>query len=86
MTDPARHTPYRHPVVYRTARGAALSDGRAAAGAMRAALPPVPVPVPVSEAFRVQRAAEADVIDVDDTGRDDAAGLYDVRRYREPND
>jgi len=83
MTDSAGQPPYRHPVVYRTARGLALSEGREATGVVRAALPP---PVRVSESHRVQRGAELEVIDADDTGRDDAAGLYDVRRYSEPND
>ncbi|HVN99793.1 MAG TPA: hypothetical protein VMT49_07115 [Steroidobacteraceae bacterium] len=84
MTDPAAQAPYRHPVVYRTVRGAALSGGRAAPGIVRAALPPPPGPV--GETFPVQRAGAADVIDVEATGRDDAAGLYDARRYSEPND
>lgn len=84
MTDAADPPAYRHPVVYRTVRGLTLSGGREAAGLVRAALPPPPLRA--SETLRVQRGADLDVIDVVDTGDDEAAGLYDVRRYSEPND
>ena len=83
MTEPGDPPAYRHPVVYRTVRGLALSGSREVGGGVRTALPP---PLRSSVTLRVQRGADLDVIDVDGTDHDDAAGLYDVRRYSEPND
>ncbi|MDE2219307.1 MAG: DUF305 domain-containing protein, partial [Gammaproteobacteria bacterium] len=67
-------SPYRHSVVYRTARGAALSGGRALTLLVAPAAPGRIALVPDAEAGR------------DESGADDAAGVYDARRYSEPND
>ena len=96
MTDSADQRAYRHPVVYRTVRGLALSGGRQAGGAFRGALQ---APTRIAGLVRAQRAVDPDLPDADggaDAARattadaasayDDAAGLYELRRYSEPND
>lgn len=94
MIDPADQPAYRHPVVYRTVRGLRLSGGREAAGTVHSALQP---PLRASETVRVRRGTDTDTIDAgatpgtvsvqnESTVQDDSAGLYELRRYSEPND
>jgi hypothetical protein len=100
MTDPADSPPFRHPAVYRTVRGLALSGSRALPGAgQHAANPALAAPLRVSAVLRVRPASElaapvvASAPEPDDAaghcdadGLYDAAGSHDSRRYREPND
>jgi hypothetical protein len=92
MTDLADPPPLRHVAVYRTVRGLALSGSRAqpATGLRGANSAPVAPPLRVSAVLRVRPAAElaATVVPVVPVvpEADEAAGLYDVRRYSEPND
>jgi len=88
MTDPADQGAYRHPVVYRTVRGLRLSGGRATDGAPGSVLaPPRRERIPLD----VQRGPDLDA-DGPASGRDgerapdDSTSLYELRRYREPND
>jgi hypothetical protein len=101
MTDPDDRPVYRHPAVYRTARGTTLSGGREAAGTVRAAVQPVRI----SETVSVRRGIDPDAIEAvtalerapepapepapeseSVSTQDDSAGLYELRRYAEPND
>ena len=85
MTDPADPPPFRHPAVYRTVRGLALSGSRALpATGSHSANPALATPMRVSAVLRVRPASELAPAAV--AGPDDAAGLYDAHRYREPND
>jgi hypothetical protein len=79
MTDPSDPPPFRHPAVYRTVRGLALSGSRTlpAAGSHSGNSPP-DAPLRVSAVLRARPAREPEP--------DDAVGLYDARRYSEPND
>lgn len=89
MTEAVDPSAFRHATVYRTVRGLTLSGGREAGGAVRAVAQP---PVRISEIVRVQRGTDLDLVDTDDTApdaapvQDDSAGLYELRRYSEPND
>ena len=75
MTDSTEAPAYRHPQVYHTMRGLMLSGGRGSAGPVVAAPPVAARPVSLPG---VARQAEP--------AHDDAAGLYELRRYSEPND
>ena len=102
MTNPADPPPFRHPAVYRTVRGTALSGSRALPGAgRRDGNPALAAPLRVSAVLRVRPASElaatvilaaptdtARVEPEPDVAADiyDAVGLYDTRRYSEPND
>ena len=80
MTDSTEAPAYRHPQVYHTMRGLMLSGGRGSAGPVVAAPPVAAPPVaarPVSLPGVARQAEPA---------HDDAAGLYELRRYSEPND
>ena len=70
MTDSTKTPAYRHPQVYHTMRGSMLSGGRGFARPVVAA-PPASLPGIVKEV---------------EPAHDDAAGLYELRRYSEPND
>jgi hypothetical protein len=73
MTDSTEAPAYRHPQVYHTMRGLMLSGGRGPAGPVVAALPAPVVSLP-------------GIVEQAEPGHDDAAGLYELRRYSEPND
>jgi hypothetical protein len=88
MTDPADPPPLRHAAVYRTVRGLALSGSRALPASARPAGIAAPAaPLRVSAVVHVRPASElAAPVAALVPEPDDAAGLYDVRRYSEPND
>jgi hypothetical protein len=102
MTDRADPSPRRHQAVYRTVRGTALSGSRALPGSVSHRGDPAPAaPLRISAILRVRPASElaaavmpaapADIARVGPephhAGDDcDADGLYDTRRYSEPND
>jgi len=73
MTDTIAAPAYRHPQVYHTKRGTMLSGGRGSGSPVVAALP-----APASSLPSLVQEAEP--------AHDDAAGLYELRRYSEPND
>jgi hypothetical protein len=73
MTDSTEAPAYRHPQVYHTMRGLMLSSGRGPAGPVLAALP---APAALLPSIVVEA----------EPAHDDAAGLYELRRYSEPND
>ncbi|MGH8252609.1 MAG: hypothetical protein ACRES2_01130 [Steroidobacteraceae bacterium] len=79
MTDPADAPAYRHPQVYHTMRGLALSGGRGAADPA-SAVAQASATAAGSESLRVQSQIEHE------PAHDDSAGLYELRRYSEPND
>ena len=102
MTDPADPPLFRHPAVYRTVRGLALSGSRAlpATGRQSATAAPATL-LRVSAVLRVRPASELAAAAVltapigfarvapepdDADGLFDAAGGRDARRYSEPND
>ena len=102
MTNPADPPPFRHPAVYRTVRGTALSGSRALPGAgRRDGNPALAAPLRVSAVLRVRPASELAAAELlaaptgfarvepepdDADGLFDAAGGRDARRYSEPND
>jgi len=93
MTDPADPPPFRHPAVYRTVRGLALSGSRALPDSGRhSGNPALAAPLRVSAVLRVRPASElaapvAPAVSARvEPEPDDSAGLYDARRYSEPND
>ena len=93
MTEPADPPPFRHPAVYRTVRGIALSGSRTLPGAARLAGNTAPAaPLRVSAVLRVRPASALAAPAAPATSVraepeiDDAAALYDARRYSEPND
>jgi hypothetical protein len=73
MTDSTEAPAYRHPQVYHTMRGLMLSGGRGSAGPVAAALPAPVVSLPR-------------LVEEPEPAHDDAAALYERRRYSEPND
>ena len=80
--SPALESAYRHPTVYRTVRGLALSGGRAGVASGPNAAGTLP-PLRSSEKYQVRRGVGR----VDPApAHDDAAGLFDAVRYSEPND
>ena len=89
MTDPADQGAYRHPVVYRTVRGLTLSGGRATGGVPGGSV--LAPPRRERNPLNVQRGPDLDA-DSPATARDgeraqdDSTSLYELRRYREPND
>ena len=93
MTELAE-PPFRHAAVYRTARGSALSDNRSRHPVHPGGNAVLAAPLRVSALLRARpmgelaAADDSDRADTgrDDTGRDDTAGVYDARRYSEPND
>ncbi len=102
MTDATDPPPLRHPAVYRTVRGTALSGSRALPGAGRhGGNSAFALPLRVSAVLRVRPARElaatvivaapTDLARIEPEPDDaadvyDAVGLYDARRYSEPND
>jgi len=102
MTDPADPPPFRHPAVYRTVRGLALSGSRTLPGTGRHDGNPAPAaPLRVSSVLRARPASELVAaavlaaptgfarVESEPDGADglfDAAGGHDARRYSEPND
>src|SRR5258706_6884612 len=101
MTDPADPPPFRHPAVYRTVRGLALSGSRALpATGRQGASTALTTPLRVSAVLRVRPASALVATAVlaaptgfarvepepdDADGLFDAAGGRDARRYSEPN-
>ena len=89
---PAEAPPYRHSVVFKTVRGAALSGTRDQPVRHWQAGPARPreltgaaadQPMRVSGTLLARRSVD---LDVQPETHDDASGVYDACRYTEPND
>jgi len=93
MTDPADRSAFRHPAVYRTVRGLALSGSRALPATGRhSGNPALAAPLRIGTVLQVRPASELAVPYApafsarSERESDDSAGVYDARRYSEPND